>query len=112
MITQELFERLQKQEIHFHSATIANFVRRLYTPDLNELDECFKIMFPNEKSRLKNGCPKCILADIKKMATEYYAYKDKLKENTLIETEENKLIDNNQITKPKPNGRRKKDNSI
>lgn len=72
-MTKELKEKMSKYEEQFKTAKYGNYVRRLYSTSLNELDEIYKELFPDSPdSRLKTGCSNCVLKAIKKMAEEYF----------------------------------------
>ena len=82
------YTRLQKYEEQFRTAVIGNYVRKMYKQTLEELDAVYQELF-NEKSKLLNGCGKCITNDTKRIAKEYFNYKEKL-ENKQKEKEQNK----------------------
>lgn len=80
---------LQKYEEQLSTAKIGNYVRKMYKSTLEELDSVYKQLFPNEDSRLFSGCGKCILRATRRLADEYFKYKEKLENKQKEKDKEN-----------------------
>ena len=78
-MTKQQYNKLQQYEEQFRTAVIGSYVRKLYKPNLTELDKIYMEIFKSD-SKLLSGCPKCILTAMKKLGTEYFNYQNKLKE--------------------------------
>lgn len=115
-MTKEQYEKLNKYDEQLNTAYYGNYVRRLYSVALNELDEMYKQLFPNAPdSKLKTGCSSCVLKALKKMAQEYFNYQppqpkqedeNKMEITTINTTEQDETIGRSQPVKPR--GRKKK----
>jgi len=107
-MTEEQYNILLKYEEQMLNAKIGNFVRKMYSQTLKELDEVYQQLF-NRKSKLLTGCGKCILDETKKLADEFFKYKDELEKQKIIEQDAPEVL--NQDIKPikKNNKKIKKD---
>ena len=68
-----LFKTLEKYDSYFLTASKADFIRALTTPQLNELTAVgaeLGIYYKN------NHCPKCTLEFMKKLAVPYFEHKE------------------------------------
>lgn len=81
-MTQEQYQILLKYEEQMLSAKIGNYVRKMYSQTLKELDTVYQQLF-NQKSKLLSGCGKCILTDCKRLADEFFKYKDELEKQQI-----------------------------
>lgn len=81
-MTKQQYNKLQNYEEQFRTAIIGNYVRKMYKPNLTELDAIYTDMFKQE-SKLLSGCPKCVLSAMKKLGTEYFKYQEKIKEKEI-----------------------------
>lgn len=81
----EVFAVLAKFDSYFYTATYASFIRSLTKNEMKELIEAAKevgIIY------VHNGCPKCSLDFIKKLAVPYYKEKAAREEAAKIKLEE------------------------
>ena len=81
----EVFSVLAKFDSYFYTATYASFIRSLTKNEMKELTEAAKevgILYTH------NGCPKCALDFIKKLAVPYYKEKAAREEAAKIKLEE------------------------
>jgi len=68
------FNKLGKYESYLTTAYKADYVRGLTSTQINELIEVGNTLGIKYKH---NGCPKCVLEFIKKLASPYFEQKDK-----------------------------------
>lgn len=73
MITKEQYETLSKYEKNLSTALHLGYARNLGQVAVCELDEVYKEIF-NEQSKLKGGCPACVLSELKRLAVEFEKY--------------------------------------
>lgn len=69
-----VFAALSKYDSYFYTATSADFIRGLTKNEVKELTDAAKevgILYTH------NGCPKCCLDFIKKLAVPYYKEKER-----------------------------------
>lgn len=69
-----VFATLSKYDSYFYTATSADFIRGLTKNEIKELTDAAKevgILYTH------NGCPKCCLDFIKKLAVPYYKEKER-----------------------------------
>lgn len=80
-MTKKQFERLSKYDEQLTTAKIGNYVRKMYSQSLIELDNIYRELFPTAaESNLKSGCSSCVVKAMKKIAEPYFKYKEKLEE--------------------------------
>lgn len=99
-MTKEQYTRLLKYEQQLFTAKVGNYVRKMYSSTINELDEIYADIFKTQ-SKFKTGCGKCILMDTKRLAEEFYKYKEKLESKQQEQIEDN----NKPKSKSKKNGK-------
>jgi DNA-binding Lrp family transcriptional regulator len=73
-LTKKQYSRLKKYDGKLYTALYCDFVRLVDRTAIDELDEVFRELFPNE-SGVKSGCSRCVLKAVKKLAERYF--KDK-----------------------------------
>lgn len=73
MITKEQYERLSHYQSQLYTSLHAGYCRNLGIPAVTELDEIYVEIF-KEQSKLKGGCPACVLSEMKRLAVEYEKY--------------------------------------
>ena len=71
-----LFKTLEKYDSYFITASKADFIRGLTTPQLNELIAVAAELGVYYKN---NHCPKCTLEFMKKLAVPYFEHKENIK---------------------------------
>lgn len=90
-----VFSTLAKYDSYFYTATSADFIRGLTKNEIKELTEAAKevgIIYNH------NGCPKCCLEFIKKLAIPYY--KEKEEREKKVKEEAEKVKKESQQNKP------------
>lgn len=82
-----LFYKLRKYESYLYTAYKADYIRSLTAPQVKELSEIGgEIGIPYQH----NGCPKCVLNFIKKLAKPYFEQKEELDKKKKDKENENK----------------------
>lgn len=92
-----VFTTLAKYDSYFYTATSADFIRGLTKNEIKELTDAAKevgILYTH------NGCPKCCLDFIKKLAVPYYKEKEEREKKVKEEAEEVKK-ESQQTKQPK-----------
>lgn len=90
-----VFSTLAKYDSYFYTATSADFIRGLTKNEIKELTDAAKevgILYTH------NGCPKCCLDFIKKLAVPYY--KEKEEREKKVKEEAEKVKKESQQNKP------------
>lgn len=91
-----VFSTLAKYESYMYTAINADFIRGLTKNEIKELTEAAKevgILYTH------NGCPKCCLDFIKKLAVPYFKEKER-REAEIIKEEAERVKKESQKTKP------------
>ena len=74
-MTGEVYRKFRQYEQKFVTATRSNFVR-FTTRELDAFNEVLKEHKGEGLSRSQRSCPHCLLTEIKRVAQEYFKYKD------------------------------------
>lgn len=74
-MTGEVYRKLRVYEPKFNTAIRSNFVR-FTTRELDAFNEVLVEHNGQGLSRSQRSCPHCLLTEIKKVAAEYFKYKD------------------------------------
>lgn len=82
-----LYNKLKKYERSLYTAKYGNYIRTLTMPQIEELSEVGEKIGISYKY---NGCPKCVLDFIKKLANPYFEQKEKLEQKKKDKENENK----------------------
>ena len=96
-LTEQEYELLSKDEMQLEKAIKSNYCRICNKDVLTLYDKIYQRLF-KKKSKMLDGCPRCVLSDIKKLAVVYF--QDKMAyetQNKPIET----IEDEKAIEKPK-----------
>lgn len=72
-MTQEQYEQLKKYEQQLTTAYKLDYLRNLGQVAVNDLDLIYQGLF-GHASKLKSGCPACVMQEVKKLAKEYFSY--------------------------------------
>lgn len=91
----EDYNLIAEQEKEFSHALNESYFRIANRKMLQDYAAIYKRTF-NKDSKILNGCNRCVLADIKQLATVYFQDKDEMAQNKAIE-------DENQVDTPKKN---------
>lgn len=109
ILTTEQFEVLKKYDKHMRTAYYADYIRINDRNVFQDLDKVFNEVF-HKSSGILNGCMRCILRDIKALATKYIADVKELElKEQVVETEEVKSMEEKVATKKttrKTNGKK------
>ena len=82
-----IYNKLKKYEGYLQTAKYGNFIRGLNCKQVQELSDIGnEIGIPYKH----NGCPKCMLDFIKKLAEPYFKQKDNLEQKRKDKENENK----------------------
>lgn len=84
-LNEKQYEYLEQVEDHLKHAVNENYFRIVNRNMLLEFHNIYKDIFKSD-SKILNGCSRCILADIKRLATVYF--KDKEEKNSIKSIEE------------------------
>lgn len=84
-LNEKQYEYLEQVEDHLKHAVNDNYFRIVNRNMLLEFHNIYKDIFKSD-SKILNGCSRCILADIKQLATVYF--KDKEEKNSIKSIEE------------------------
>ena len=71
----EVYQKFREYEQKFNTALYSNFVR-FTTRELNAFNEIVKEHRGQGLTPSQRTCPHCLLTEIKKIATEYFKYKE------------------------------------
>lgn len=74
MINEEYMQLLQPMEKHFDTALKCGYVRGITRKEMDDLNKVYKFLFDTEP--FGNGCSKCMLKAMKRIAKEYYDSKE------------------------------------
>lgn len=91
-----VFITLAKYDSYFYTATSADFIRGLTKNEMKELTEAAKevgIIYTH------NGCPKCCLDFIKKLAVPYYKEKEERAKKVKEAAKRNEQLSNKEAKK-------------
>ena len=77
----EDFNLIAEQEIEFAHSIKENYFRIANRRMLQDYAAIYKRTFKKE-SKILNGCNRCVLADIKQLATVYFQDKESMKKST------------------------------
>ena len=91
----EDYNLIAEQEKEFSHALNESYFRIANRKMLQDYAAIYKRTF-NKDSKILNGCNRCVLADIKQLATVYFQDKDEMAQNKAIE-------DENPVDTPKKN---------
>lgn len=91
-LTKKQYSKLKKYDGKLYTALYCDFVRLVDRTAIDELDEVFRELFPNE-SGVKSGCSRCVLKAVKKLAERYF--KDKKAYQEIGKIKKTKEKDNN-----------------
>ena len=72
-MTQEQYEQLKKYEQQLTTAYKLDYLRNLGQTAVNDLDLIYQELF-GHASKLKSGCPACVMQEVKKLAKEYFEF--------------------------------------
>ena len=72
-MTQEQYEQLKKYEQQLTTAYKLDYLRNLGQTAVNDLDLIYQGLF-GHASKLKSGCPACVMQEVKKLAKEYFEF--------------------------------------
>lgn len=104
MLTTEQFKVLKKYDKHMRTAYYADYIRINDRNVFQDLDKVFNEVF-HKSSGILNGCMRCILRDIKALATKYIADVKELElKEQVVETKEEKAA--TKKTTRKTNGKK------
>lgn len=82
-----IYNKLRKYENYLYTAHYADYIRGLTAPQVQELSEIGGELGMPYKH---NGCPKCMLNFMKRLAIPYFEQQKKLEENKKDKSNENK----------------------
>lgn len=82
-----VYNKLRKYENYLYTSINANYIRGLSMPQVNELTAIGSELDIKYKH---NGCPKCMLEFVKKLAKPYFEQKEKLELKQKEKENENK----------------------
>ena len=82
-----IYNKLRKFDNYLYTAKYGDYIRSLTMPQVNELTGIGKELGIDYKH---NGCPKCMLNFLKKLAVPYFEQKEKLEEKKKDKENENK----------------------
>lgn len=74
MINEQYMQLLQPMEKHFDTALKCGYVRGLTRKEMDDLNIVYKYLYDTEP--FGNGCSKCMLKAMKRIAKEYYDSKE------------------------------------
>lgn len=74
MINEEYMQLLQPMEKHFDTALKCGYVRGITRKEMDDLNIVYKFLYDSEP--FGNGCSKCMLKAMKRIAKEYYDSKE------------------------------------
>lgn len=74
MINEEYMQLLQPMEKHFDTALKCGYVRGITRKEMDDLNKVYKFLYDTEP--FGNGCSKCMLKAMKRIAKEYYNSKE------------------------------------
>lgn len=74
MINEQYMQLLQPMEKHFDTALKCGYVRGLTRKEMDDLNIVYKFLYDTEP--FGNGCSKCMLKAMKRIAKEYYDSKE------------------------------------
>lgn len=74
MINEQYMQLLQALEKHFDTALKCGYVRGLTRKEMDDLNIVYKFLYDTEP--FGNGCSKCMLKAMKRIAKEYYDTKE------------------------------------
>lgn len=100
-MTQEQHEQLKKYEQQLTTAYKLDYLRNLGQTAVNDLDLIYQELF-GHASKLKSGCPACVMQEVKKLAKEYFSYVPPKQEEE--ETEDNTEIKEKKTRRKKQDG--------
>lgn len=100
-MTQEQYEKLKKYEQQLTTAYKLDYLRNLGQVAVNDLDLVYQELF-GHTSKLKSGCPACVMQEVKKLAKEYFSYVPPKQEEE--ETENNTEIKEKKTRRKKQDG--------
>lgn len=102
----EDYNLIAEQEKEFSHALNESYFRIANRKMLQDYAAIYKRTF-NKDSKILNGCNRCVLADIKQLATVYFQDKDEMAQNKAIETiEEENPVDTPKKNKTAPKGKK------
>lgn len=99
----EDYNLIAEQEKEFSHALNESYFRIANRKMLQDYAAIYKRTF-NKDSKILNGCNRCVLADIKQLATVYFQDKDEMAQNKAIEEE--KPVDTPNKNKTAPKGKK------
>lgn len=70
------FEKLKKYETALYTAKHSSFAR-MSVNEFNDMCNIYKDMYGVEVTRTERNCPSCKLRVTKRLAEDYFKYKDK-----------------------------------
>lgn len=82
-----IYNKLRKYEHYLYTAYKANYIRSL---NIKQVDDLISAGAELGISYKHNGCPKCLLDFIKKLAKPYYEQQEKLEQKKKDKENENK----------------------
>lgn len=74
MINEQYMQLLQPMEKHFDTALKCGYVRGITRKEMDDLNIVYKFLYDSEP--FGNGCSKCMLKAMKRIAKEYYDSKE------------------------------------
>ena len=74
MINEEYMQLLQPMQKHFDTALKCGYVRGITRKEMDDLNIVYKFLYDSEP--FGNGCSKCMLKAMKRIAKEYYDSKE------------------------------------
>lgn len=102
----EDYNFIAEYETEFGHAVNDSYFRIVNRNLLRVCADIYKRVF-NRDSKILNGCNRCVLQDIKALATVYFQDKDEMAQNKAIETiEEEKPVDTPKKNKTAPKGKK------